>query len=516
MTKSSPIRVRIPVLLCLAAFLGVFALINFRYMPYFIDGDIFEDMQLAREMWRQKTLFPSNWIYGNQYYTIATPVAAALFYGLTGSLNLSMALATTLMGALILWSFWWMLRPFVRSETAILAAMLLLVAAPMGRGLLLEPEGQLFFTLASYYACYLIALFVIFGDYARACLQPERGLRPGALVFSLALCLLTGMQSLRQTLVAVLPVLALELWRLLCRRSQRQSLVRAGSYLLLNLAGLGLMRLLRVPSKSIYGSVSLGGGLKEKLLDAWHSLRGITGLDAACFSSPRVFFTLFFLFCLLLVLIAAAPVLRKCKAPDGAGLLWLLCLVSLLGVLAAGVLVEIRLREIYLFVWYPLVALSLLPVLELTKEKGRAWLLLGLCVLSLGNLGFSYGSSLRGTKSLDPAPYYDLARDAKAAGRDLVYGQWKTVPHALVWSDGALTGGFWGDILFEIQDTINLTDVYTPEDNDRALYLIGPWQADRENFMRYARELGAAVTLFGEYGDYIAYTSDIQLMHFGG
>ena len=83
MTKSSPSRVWIPVLLCLAAFLGVFALINFCYLPHFIDGDIFEDMQLAREIWRQRRLFPSNWIYGNQYYTIATPVMAALFYDVT-------------------------------------------------------------------------------------------------------------------------------------------------------------------------------------------------------------------------------------------------------------------------------------------------------------------------------------------------------------------------------------------------------------------------------------------------
>ena len=83
----------IPLLLCLAAFFAVFAVTDFVYLPRLVDGDIYADMLLAREIWRQRCLFPSNWVYGNQYYTIATPVAAALFYGLTGSMNVSMAAA---------------------------------------------------------------------------------------------------------------------------------------------------------------------------------------------------------------------------------------------------------------------------------------------------------------------------------------------------------------------------------------------------------------------------------------
>ena len=131
MRKVSPLWQTLAPLLCLAAFFAVFALVNFVYLPRVIDGDIYADMVLAREIWRQKTLFPDNWIYGNQYYTVATPVVAALFYGLTGSMNLSMALATTLMSALIVWSFCWMLRPFVPSRAVRLSALLLFTAAPV-------------------------------------------------------------------------------------------------------------------------------------------------------------------------------------------------------------------------------------------------------------------------------------------------------------------------------------------------------------------------------------------------
>lgn len=500
---------------CLAAFFAVFALVNFVYLPRFVDGDIYADMLLAREIWRQKSLFPGNWIYGNQYYTVATPVAAALFYGLTGSMNLSMALATTLMSALILGSFWWMLRPFVPQRPLGLAALLLFVAAPMAHDLLREPQGQLFFTLASYYACYLIGLFVVFGDYARAAMQPEKGPRPAAFALALALSFLTGMQSLRQTLIMALPILAVELLRLLLRRAKRGTLLRAGGYALANLLGYGLMKLLRIPARTIYGQVQLGGtGLGDRLLADWHALRGITGLDTALFDPPRAFFFLFFAVTVLLVPAAALLLWKRRREADGLRLLWGLCGVSLLGTLLAGLVVEIQMREIYLFVWYPLAALSLIPVLRALEGRLRAGAVLALCLLSLGNLWCSYGSSLRLARERDPAPAIAFCRDAEAAGYAYVYGDWQTTPALLVWSDGRLTGGFWGDIIFLVRDNINLQDIYLDEYNDRALYVMGPWS--RDNFVRYSRELGADYEVFGEYGDWIAYTTTKQLMHVDG
>ena len=500
---------------CLLAFFAVFAFVNFVYLPRFTDGDIYADMLLAREIWRQKTLFPSNWVYGNQYYTVATPVLAALFYGLTGSLNLSMALATTVMSALIVWSFLWMLRPFVRERPLLLASLLLFVAAPMARDLLREEQGQLFFTLASYYACYLITLCLVFGDYARAVAAPEKGLRPLPLALSLALSFLTGMQSLRQLLIMALPILALEALRLLLRRAKKGTLLRAGAYTLANLLGFGLMKLLRVPSVTIYGSVALGGdGLRERLLLDWHALRGVTGLDAALFSAPRAFFLVFFALTVLLVPAAALLLWKKRREPDGIALLWLLCAVSLAGVLLAGVAVQIRMRQIYLFVWYLLLALSLIPVLRALKGRAQDLGLLGLCLLCLGNLWFSYGSSLRLAKERDPAPALAFCRDAEEAGVEYVYGNWQSIPDLLAWSDGRITGGFCTEAPFQVRDNINLLDVYTEDCGERALYVIRDW--DREGFERYCRETGADYTLFGDYGTWIAYRFDRQMMQIVG
>ena len=504
----------LPPLMCLAAFFGLFALVNFHYMPRLIDGDIYADMELAREIWRKKALFPDNWVYGNQYYTVATPVAAALFYGLTGSMNLSMALATTLMSLLLLGSLWWMLRPFVENRGRLLAAILLFVACPMAGDILREPQGQLFFTLASYYACYLITLCLVFGDYARAALDPEKGFRPLPFALALALSFLTGMQSLRQTLIMALPILAVEALRLLLRRSNRRTLIRALACAAANGLGWGLMKLLRVPARTIYGQVELGGGgIGARLLADWHAVRGVTGLDTALFDGPRAFYLVFFALTVLLVPAAALLLWKKRREKSGVALLWALTAVSLLGTLLAGIVVEIRMREIYLFLWYLLVGLSLIPVLEALGEKGRRWAIPVLCLLCLGNLVCSYGSSLKLAEERDPAPALAFCRDAEAAGIEYVYGDWQTTPALLVWSDGRITGGFWDEIIFLVRDNINLQDIYGEEHNERALYVLGPW--GRENFMFYCHEMGAEYEVFGEYGDWIAYRATKQLMNFG-
>ena len=81
----------------LAAYLLVFSIINFCGFTDFMTPDIYSDTLAARYMWEQKSLFPEGWVFGNQYYVVATPVLSALFYGLIGSMNLAMAIATTVM-----------------------------------------------------------------------------------------------------------------------------------------------------------------------------------------------------------------------------------------------------------------------------------------------------------------------------------------------------------------------------------------------------------------------------------
>ena len=200
-------------LVLLLGYLTAFSIINFVGLPWFIGADTYGDTLIARYIWEQKSIFPEGWVYGNQYYVIATPVLAALFYGLTGSMNLAMALATSTMTVFLLFALWWMLRPFL-SRTQILLTEVTLVSAALAMNLYYKLEAQLLFVMASYYACYLLTILVVWGDYLH-CLFLKKKLLCPSFLLGLFLSFTTGMQSLRQTCIMVLPLLAFEGLRVL-------------------------------------------------------------------------------------------------------------------------------------------------------------------------------------------------------------------------------------------------------------------------------------------------------------
>jgi len=170
-------------------------------------------------------------------------------------------------------------------------------------------------------------------------------------------------------------------------------------------------------------------------------------------------------------------------------------------------------------VWYLWVALSLMLVLKEDgrKEKPgtelmRAFVAVAACILAICNLPASYGGSLQQVRDGDYSAKLALIEDAQAAGIEYIYGDWMFAPSYVALSDGALTGGFWDDILLNVNEGINLQNIYSEEDNQRALYLVNEWNHDY--FLELADEMGAKVSLIGEYGFCTAWRSDRQLMNF--
>ena len=84
--------------------------VNFSANPSFYSTDMYTDMVYAQASWEQKSIFPDGWVFGNQLYAVATPVLAAVFYGITGNSAVAMALAATVMGILVIVTFAWMVR----------------------------------------------------------------------------------------------------------------------------------------------------------------------------------------------------------------------------------------------------------------------------------------------------------------------------------------------------------------------------------------------------------------------
>ncbi len=509
------------IILILLAYFAAFAIVNFAGFAYFSTADMYEDTLVARLMWEQKTLFPANYIFGNQYYVIATPVFAALFYGLTGSMNTAMALATTLMSLLIVLSLIWMIKPYIKSRSTRLAVLLALAAAVYMPYIIDADEGQLFFVMASYYACYLITFFFLAGDYVRA--RTDSSLRPAALAVSLVLAFCTGMQSLRQTCVSILPILAVEfvsaLRRLIAReklwpRGQRMPLCRALGYATANIGGALLMKLLAVPNMSIYSDTSVldGTGLNGKLWRFIAASRTVTGLE--CVKNNGGFFVLMFVFFTALLIAAAVLLIRKAKAaPEGIGAYWWLAVVSLLAVVAASFCTTVKLRAIYLFIYYPLLALSAAVVLERAAPKLRRALLIALCLLSAGNIYFSYGDDLRSVFSDSKTPAEEICSYAVDNGYELLYGNIAHLtPSAAAYSDGKLIAGCWEDeVIFHAVPYLNTRDVYRRTDYSRALFVFYKDEVDAA--YTEAAGSGAVLTERARIGDYVLCTSSQQLMY---
>ncbi len=512
-------------LLVLLGYLALYAWADFKGFARLSTADMYEDTLAARLMWEGGTLFPRRFLFGNQFYVIATPALAALYYGLTGSMNTGMALATTCMSLLLLLSLDWMLRPFTKRPLIRAAVLLAAVGLFFGPGAMRREDGpQLFYVMCSFYACYTITNFVAMGDYARARLDGR--LRLPALILTLSLCFCSGLQSPRQTAVTVLPLLCLEGLRLLGRLrkklpllapGERMPLLRVLGYAAANLAGLFSVRFVPIHKHTIYtgASVFSGGSVPDKIRTVRTALSAVTGADYFLNGDPDWwFFLLMFLFCQLLILTAAWLLLiRRREGESNAACFWWLSVIAAFGAVAAFFLTSVNLRAIYLFPLYFLPALSLVLIAR-RAAPGRFYALVAvLLLLSAVNLWYSYRYDVRAVHFPGETNDEAVCRFALENGYDYVYGASSgTAPNIAVCSDGKLIAGCWDDeVLFKVSPHINIRDIYHFSDGERGIYVF--MDHELESALYEIDAAGITVTFRGQFGPYHVYTSPWQLLY---
>ena len=494
--------------LCTAAYLVFCGIINFRGFEIFATPDMYSDTLIAKLMWEQKTIFPEGWVFGNQFYVLATPNLAALFYGLTGSLNLSMALATETMTALILAAFVWVLRPFctARGIAAGVLAILAVVVCPSAPDHL---SGQLFYLMASYYACYLIHVLLLCGVYLRLLTDRTRRVLTPSAALTLIVTLAMGMQSIRQTAVAVLPLVCVEILLRVLRRSDRRTTIFAALVFAANVLGLVLIRLLGVDNVSIYGGLtgtesSLLVNLKEDLL----SFMGVTGLRSYQYGE----IALCFYGLALIAAVCALPFFaRRSPLFVAAGI----CALGAAAALGANIVVDLELRSIYLFTWFPLAAIAVVLLVERlgTAKPGlRAAGSLIVCTLAVFNLVTCYlPPAQRSLEDPDGIEERQLADFISESGYDYIYAQWYFGSRIAVRTDGAAIAGTWHDAPLEVLGYINPQNIYSEADNERAVYVVTA--DERPAFFERAEALGAELTMVAKAGQLEAFESSRQLMY---
>ena len=369
--------------LLLFAFLGLVFYVNLSCNPDYYDGDIYNDINYAKEAWKAKSLFPKDWIFGNQTYVVATPVMAVLFYGITGNGFTAMAIASCIMTVFVILTYDWMTRTLFSYNERTAGFLFMIGFLLLKAHVATSQQGiQAFFTMASYYACYLINAFIVYGCYLRIRQGKFTGKHIVLAIIGVALSFGTGMQSLRQTAVMALPLVACEVLLIIIYSAKDKRFAISYSTLfsaivfIANIAGLVAMKFIEINQNSIYGTTALVKSFKEFGKKLFYNIEYVAltfGLDALELRI-RLAVSVLFLVIILIGFILCVKDFFKNKCTDqGRFVLVMLLTLGCVSVFAAGVLTDVVNRALYYFMIYPLLAVCVSYIIVKYPGKRKAF-----------------------------------------------------------------------------------------------------------------------------------------------
>jgi len=476
--------------------------INFSRNPLLYCADMYTDMMFSVAAWQEKTIFPPGWVFGNQYYAVATPVLAALMYGLTSDPYIAMGIAATCMGLGVIVSFLWMLRPvFPQLHQRLTAAVLFMTAVLWCGDAVCAVNGwQLFFTMCSYYACYAITSFLSFGCFLRR----HSSWSPGFGMMALLACVFsfgTGIQSLRQTAISVIPILLAAGWETADRIRQgkplpRKTLLLTASLLLSNLAGVLYANIVSAPKHEIFGSMALSPtpdvvssfcNVLGLFGDGW--ILGLAALAAACFllvSGNRKRCTDSFLTCLFL------------------------CMAGTAVIFAIDSFTTMQVRSIYYFLLFPMAAIVFVHCCPQSKTVNG--------ILAAGILLLSMISGRHSLQSLpawqDDHPLQAVSDCLEENRISVVFTQWNLGGKIGIVTDFRIRVGFWdaADDVFEPVEYLCDPSVFDAEPSACAYIVSGAQNLTLARNRAEARQADLYILRYFPELDLYIFTSDQQLM----
>ena len=392
----------------LLGFVGMVFYINFSINPEYYDGDIYNDINYAKEAWKAKSLFPKDWIFGNQTYVVATPVLAALFYGITGNGFTAMAIASCIMTVLTLLTYDWMTRTLFSYNERTAGFLFMIGFLLLKAHVATSQQGiQAFFTMASYYACYFINAFIVYGCYVRIRQGKFTGKHIVLAVIGVALSFGTGMQSLRQTAVMALPLVACEVLLIIIYSAKDKRFAISYSTLfsaivfIANIAGIVAMRFIEINQNSIYGTTAFVSSFKDffrKLFLNMESVALTFGLDALELRVRLVASIPFLLIIFIGFILCVKDYIKNKCNEQGRFVLVMLLTLGCVSVFAAGVLTDVVNRALYYFMIYPLLAVCVSYII-VKFEKKRDVLFAVVAVFAAGMIIFRTAGAVEEIKA---------------------------------------------------------------------------------------------------------------------
>lgn len=518
--KKSDITLSVILTILLLAFLGLVFYVNLSCNPEYYDGDIYNDINYAKEAWKAKSIFPKDWIFGNQTYVVATPVLAALFYGIIGNGFTAMAIASCIMTVLIVLTYDWMTRTLFSYNERMAGFLFLIGVLLLKAHVATSQQGiQAFFTMASYYACYLINAFIVYGCYIRLRKGEFSGKHIAMSVIGIALSFGTGMQSLRQTAVMALPLVACEILMIIIYSIRDKKFAISSSTLfsaivfVSNIAGLIAMKFIEINQNSIYGTTAFVKSLKEFLEKGFFNVEYVVltfGLDSLELRARLVVSTVFLLIILIGFILCVKDFFKNKCIDQGRFALVMLLTLGCVSVFAAGVLTDVVNRALYYFMIYPLLAVCVSYIIVRYPGKRKAFFSI-IAVFVAGMIAFrtvgAVGEIKNGKDENSTA--HQIANYMLDNGYDTIY--------SVFGLSGIMDGA--ENIIVASGDKIHLVqykrvdrskpmkpveylcvkDDYKQWDNEKSLYLLREWELPKVREL--AEKYGVEMTKQAQFGE---------------
>lgn len=518
--KKSDITLSVILTILLLAFLGLVFFVNLSCNPEYYDGDIYNDINYAKEAWKAKSIFPKDWIFGNQTYVVATPVLAALFYGIIGNGFTAMAIASCIMTVLIVLTYDWMTRTLFSYNERMAGFLFLIGVLLLKAHVATSQQGiQAFFTMASYYACYLINAFIVYGCYIRLRKGEFSDKHIAMSVIGIALSFGTGMQSLRQTAVMALPLVACEILMIIIYSIRDKKFAISYSTLfsaivfISNIAGLIAMKFIEINQNSIYGTTAFVKSLKEFLEKGFFNVEYVVltfGLDSLELRVRLVVSTVFLLIILIGFILCVKDFFKNKCIDQGRFVLVMLLTLGCVSVFAAGVLTDVVNRALYYFMIYPLLAVCVSYIIVKYPGKRKAFFSI-IAVFVAGMIAFrtvgAVGEIKNGKDENSTA--HQIANYMLDNGYDTIY--------SVFGLSGIMDGA--ENIIVASGDKIHLVqykrvdrskpmkpveylcvkDDYKQWDNEKSLYLLREWELPKVREL--AEKYGVEMTKQAQFGE---------------
>ena len=447
-----------------------------------VNYDIYSDAILTKYIATEKTLFPEGWHFGNQVYVIATPVLGAFFYFFVKDSYLSLCLASCVMTLLCVFTYIWAIKPFAKNRSIIISLLIIIGATTVGGTAYGDVNGlQVFYTMASYYSCYIIGIFFTLGVCFR--IMNNISVRKIVLLIALFLSFALGIQSLREMLVLNLPLFAISLFILIIYKfsgkelsHQKKNITFVFLTLIANTCGLLFEKLLVFGGKINQRTIlkEANGGLIENIKNSVYSFLEYIGLykPENIHQLFEVFVSLFLIF---IIAMASISIIIKCFKKGNISAIEfgvLFFVVSLIAVFCSGIFI-LKLRPLYYFCWYPLAAFSLCYIVDKECKKANVlknWAVIVLIFISILNYKPLFYSGLKNISELQNC-YRDISEKLLDDDIKYIYSDCTTAKNVIS------TASFDEITYVTLDFSNNPVDLWTSFD-----YLYHDSWFDKENF----------------------------------